>query len=156
MNLCPDRLPICGDVSGFQIMMSSASLQGNISPSIHQRRLRRVRPVMLRLPLQPGCEDCLSRDGEAPGEKWRSICFPSCYLHGRIWLTHPCRVTHDVFFSHFKGALLRHMKPLTYWVSDNVLCSHLAASPLVGHETWFSPNSPKPFWHHYFLCTFML
>lgn len=49
----------------------------------------------------------------------------------------------DVFFSHFEGALLRHMWPLTCWVSDNLLRSRLAESPLVGHETRFSPNSPK-------------
>lgn len=131
-------------------MMSSASLQGNISPAIYQRPLLCVHSVMSHLPLQPGREAHedsgvrperrLSRDAEAPGEKWHSICFPSCYLDSHVWLTYPCQVTHDVFFSHFDWACLGSHGTRSPWLAERLvnswtsfflLHSHLAGSAVV-------------------------
>lgn len=90
---------------GLPLMTSFAFLQGNISPAICQRPLfcaavSHSPPLLGREAyedsgVRPEC--CLSHDTEAPGEKWHSICFPSWYLDGHVWLTYCCQVTRDIF-----------------------------------------------------------
>ena len=37
------------------------------------------------------------------GEKWHSICFPSCYLGSRLWSTSPSQVTRGVYIHVVQG-----------------------------------------------------
>lgn len=128
-----DGLSICCKVARFRIMMSSAFLQGNISPAIYQRPLPCVQSVMSHSPLQPRCEAHedsgvrpergLSCDAESSGEKWHSICFPSCYLGSHVWLTYPGQVTRDVFFSHSEWACLSSRSTRSAWLAERMVNS---------------------------------